>query len=502
MPASNLKSKSPVSLRVASPQEKRQRSSQNLKLNRIWAQCIKELAQFRRDRLTLALAFLLPLLTLLIFGFAIRLETKNIPLAIQDFDRSPLSRAYIERLFATNQLQPTAWSGSDPASAIDRGIAKAAIVIPPDFTRDIKAGKSSTVQVLVDGTDANNARVIQNSIQATTNFFLSTADLRSNPTQPQVRSESTDTSRNSQSQSSSAGYTGLSTSDQTQSGLSRPSLSSDNLAQTDLGGTGLSNGSRAQSSQSSSSSSSSQTQSNLSGLGSESRGQTQSTGETNPSSTRSVVARTRIWFNPGRKESLYIVPGVYAVILWIYPSLLAAVAMVREKEQGTLLQVYASSLSAAELLLGKGLAYLLVGLGEAIFIITLGSLIFRVGFAGDPTPLLVGTPVYVAVSIAFGLLIGVRASDQNSAVQAVALVGFLGALLLSGFIYPLSNIPFPLSWITNIIPARYYIEITRDSFVRGIGWIGVWFSLLMVAVLGFLLFNAARRALGRMQLPD
>lgn len=515
MPASNLKSKSLVSLRVASPQEKRRRSSQNLKLNRIWAQCIKELAQFRRDRLTLALAFLLPLLTLLIFGFAIRLETKNIPLAIQDFDRSPLSRAYIERLFATNQLQPTAWSGSDPASAIDRGIAKAAIVIPPDFTRDIKASKSSTVQVLVDGTDANNARVIKNSIQATTNFFLSTADLRSNPTQPQVRSESTDTSRNSQSQSSSAGYTGLSTSDQTQSGLSHPSLSSNNLAQTDLGGTGLSNGSRAQSSQSSSSSSSSQaqssldsglsssqTQSNLSGLGSESRGQTQSTGETNPSSTRSVVARTRIWFNPGRKESLYIVPGVYAVILWIYPSLLAAVAMVREKEQGTLLQVYASSLSAAELLLGKGLAYLLVGLGEAIFIITLGSLIFRVGFAGDPTPLLVGTPVYVAVSIAFGLLIGVRASDQNSAVQAVALVGFLGALLLSGFIYPLSNIPFPLSWITNIIPARYYIEITRDSFVRGIGWIGVWFSLLMVAVLGFLLFNAARRALGRMQLPD
>ena len=73
-------------------------------MKRIWSQCLKELAQFRRDRLTLALAFILPLMTLLIFGFAIRLETKNIPLFVQDFDLSPLSRSYIERLFATNKF--------------------------------------------------------------------------------------------------------------------------------------------------------------------------------------------------------------------------------------------------------------------------------------------------------------------------------------------------------------------------------------------------------------
>jgi ABC-2 type transport system permease protein len=472
-------------------------------MKRIWAQCIKELAQFRRDRLTVALAFLLPLLTLLIFGFAIRLETKNIPLAIQDFDISPLSRAYIERLFATNQLQPTFWSGSDPVSAINQGIAKAAVVIPPDFSRRIRSGKPSDVQVLVDGTDANNARVIQNSVQATTNFFLSTADLLPNPGQPQASSESTESGDN-QSQSSSAGDTGLSTSDQTQSSLSSLRPSSDGSTQSSSGSIdpsgdrqnqssltgdmGSSNGNQTQSSQSSLSSSGSQTQ--------------PSSGGTGPGRGPNVVARTRIWFNPGRRESLYIVPGVYAVILWIFPSLLTAVAMVREKEQGTLLQVYASSLSAAELLLGKGLAYLLVGLSEAAFIIILGSLIFRASFAGDPTPLLIGTPIYLAVSILFGLLIGIRAANQNAAVQAVALVGFLSAFLLSGFIYPLSNIPFPLSWIANIIPARYYIEITRDAFVRGIGWVGVGFSLLMIAFLGFLLFNAARRALGRMQLPD
>jgi ABC-2 type transport system permease protein len=368
-------------------------------MKRIWAQCIKELVQFRRDRLTLGLAFILPSLTLLIFGFAIRLETKNIPMIVQDFDRSPLSETYIERLFATNQFQPVRWSGDDPVKdGVDRGIARVAVIIPPDFSRRIKSSQTSSVQVLVDGTDANNARVIKNSIQATTSFFL------------------------------------------TNDGL---------LSQAEL-----------------------------------------------------IRSRTRLWFNTGRQESLYIVPGVYAVVLWIFPSLLAAIAMVREKEKGTILQVYTSSLSAAELLLGKGLAYLMVGISMALVVMGLGSLIFQVKFAGDPTPALVGTPIYLSAAVLFGLLLGVRSSSQNAAVQGVSLIGFLTAFLLSGFIYPLSNIPFPLSLVPNIVPARYFIIITRDAFVRGTGWPGVWFDMLMLIVLGLVFFNIAHRLLKRMQLPD
>ncbi len=368
-------------------------------MKRILSQCVKELLQFRRDRTTLGLAFILPLLTLLIFGFAIRLETKNIPIVVQDFDHSNLSQTYTDRLFATNQFQPVQWSGDDPVKdAVDRGIAKAVVIIPPDFSRRIKSDKEATVQVLVDGTDANNARVIKNSIQATTNFFLTNDGL-----------------------------------------ITR---------------------------------------------------------------TQPIQARVRLWFNPGRKESLYIVPGVYAVVLWVFPSLLSAIAMVREKEKGTILQVYASSLSAAELILGKTLAYLIVGLTVALVVMGLGSLIFRVGFAGDPTPLLIGTPIYLTVAVLFGILLGIRSSNQNAAVQGVSLVGFLTAFLLSGFIYPLSNIPFPLSLIPNIVPARYFIVITRDGFVRGTGWPGVWFDMLMMIVLGLLIFNLARRFLSKMQLPS
>lgn len=385
-------------------------------MKRIWAQCTKELAQFQRDRLTMALAFLLPLVTLLIYGFAIRLEVKAIPLVVQDFDQSPLSRTYVERLFATNQFKPArlgsgqwAVGGRDSFPtldsrlstldhAIDRGIAKAALVIPPDFARRIKSGKTSTFQVLVDGTDVNNALVIENSIRATTDFFCRSAGLQ-------------------------------------------------------------------------------------------------------PGSSR-VEAQVRLWFNPGRKESLYIVPGAYALILWVYPSLFTALAMTREKEQGTIIQAYASNMSAVELLLGKGLAYFLVAVGQTLFIMILGSLIFGLRLVGDPTPLLIGTLVFLMTSVLFGLFFGVRSTTQSEATQKVLSVGYLTALLLSGFVYPLSNIPFPLSLVSNLVPVRYYIELTRDAFVRGTGWSGVWSVPLVLALLGLLLFTAAWRGLRRMQLPE
>lgn len=367
-------------------------------MKRILAQCLKELNQFRRDRTSVALALILPLGILLIYGYAIRLETKNIPLSIQDFDRSFLSRSYVERLYATNQFIPAPTVNASPTTAIDRGVAQAVVVIPPDFSRQIKSQKSVEVQVLVDGTDVNNARVIQNSIRATTNFFL-----QSNHLQPK---------------------------------------------------------------------------------------------------TQKITTRTRLWFNPGRKESLYIVPGIYGVIFWVFPSMLTAIALVREKEQGTIIQVYASDLSASEWLLGKGLAYLLVALTEVLVVMGVSVVLFGLRLQVEPIPLIIATLTFLAASVSFGLLVGTRANNQTGAVQGTAIAGFLTALLLSGFIYRLENIPFPLSLISNLIPARYYILITRDAFVRGTGWAGVWYVPLIIGLIGSVIFIAATRNLRRMQLPD
>lgn len=369
-------------------------------MNRVLSQCWKELNQFRRDRLTMALAFVLPLAVLLIYGYAIRLEAKNIPLSVQDFDNSFLSRTYVERLFATNQFVPAPALDAEPTAALDRGLAKATIIIPPDFARQIKSGQPVTVQALVDGTDVNNARVIQNSLRATTQFFLRSSNLVPEQAQPPINTE------------------------------------------------------------------------------------------------------VRLWFNPGRREALYIVPGIFGVILWVFPSMLSAIALVREKEQGTIVKVYASDLSSTEWLLGKELAYLIVGLGEALVVMTVATLLFGLRVQGDPTPLLLGLLIYLSASVAFGLLVGARAGNQTGAVQGTAIAGFLTALLLSGFIYRIENIPFPLSLLSNLIPARYFIVITRDAFVRGTGWVGIWYAPLAIALIGGFFFRTATRILRPMQFPD
>jgi ABC-2 type transport system permease protein len=380
---------------------------------KILVQCEKELLQFKRDRLTVALAFLLPFLTLLIYGFAIRLESKNIPIVIQDLEQSPLSRDFAARLLVTNQLVPAKpplseqvtgrlmpWSFEE---ALGTDVAKVGIIIPPDFTKRIRANQQVQIQVLVDGSDVVNARVVANSIRGFTAFYNATHRFGANDVS-----------------------------------TSGPRITSD----------------------------------------------------------------IRIWFNPGRKESLYIVPGDLAVILGLFPAILMAISMVRETEEGNIVQVYAANLHASELLLGKWLAYLLVGLGEAIFSIGLGMIIFHLSFVGDPSPFFVGTPIFIGDTVMFGLMVGVFVTNQSAAIQMVGTSRAMLAILLSGFLYPLSNIPFPFSLFSYLVSTRYYMELIRSTFVRGSGWGGSWTLLPMMLALMLIEYWIAWHHLRPMQLSS
>jgi ABC-2 type transport system permease protein len=368
-------------------------------MKKVRAQIKKELAQFVRDRLTVALAFVLPLLSLFLFGFGVRLEMKDIPLVVQNYDNGLLSLDLIDRLYGNAQFSPHKWQGTHPIEdAINKGYARAGIVIPPDFSRQLRMGHQATFQAFVDATDVNNARVIKNSIIATTNGFMQANKL-----------------------------------------ISRTPL---------------------------------------------------------------IQPEIRLWFNPGRKESLYVVPGAIAVCLWIYPSLLAAIAMVREKEQGTILQSYASSITALELIGGKVLAYMLVALAEAAFLLLMSILCFNVFFAGDPTGYFIGILLFTFGASSFGTMIGTRSSSQGAAVQAVAMGGFITSFLLSGYLYPLRNIVFPLSLVSYVVPARWFVQLSRDCFVRGGTWIYDWYLLLILALEGFYFFAIAVKNMSRMQLKD
>src|SRR5215467_7364176 len=232
-------------------------------MKRVLAQVRKELTQLSRDKLTLALALVLPVLLLLLLSKATSLTVKDIPVAVQDLDKTPLSRSYIEAVgaslsFDVSSLPPDV----SPERALDQNLTRGALIIPPQFERDIKRGQNTEVQWLIDGTDANTANVMRGKAAAITQSF--TAQLHS-------------------------------------------------------GGMPV-----------------------------------------------AIQPEIRYWFNPGREDLKYFGPGVLAFGMALFPPLLAALALSREGELKTILQVYVSSITAFEYLLGKVIAYVIVAWAEWI----------------------------------------------------------------------------------------------------------------------------------------
>jgi ABC-2 type transport system permease protein len=164
------------------------------------------------------------------------------------------------------------------------------------------------------------------------------------------------------------------------------------------------------------------------------------------------------------------------------------------------LQVYVSSISAQEFLLGKVLAFVVVALAECVLGLLLLFTYFGVSLAGDPTPFLVATLLYAFCVAAFGTMVGAVIPSQAAAMQAVALGGFLLVFLLSGLLFPVENIPASLRWLSHLVWGRYYIEIVRDAFLQGGGWPAVWFKVLIIALIGTFFYILAWRSMRRMQL--
>jgi ABC-2 type transport system permease protein len=212
-----------------------------------------------------------------------------------------------------------------------------------------------------------------------------------------------------------------------------------------------------------------------------------------------VQASIRLWYNPGRSSKKFYGPGIFVLGLSMFPPLLASLAMAKEGEQKTILQVYVSSISAHEFLLGKILAFMVVAIGECLLMLVLLLTYFGLSLAGDPTPFIVATILYAFCVASFGIMVGAAIPSQAAAMQAVALGGFLLVFLLSGLIYPISNIPVGLRWLSNLIWGRYYMEIVRDALLQGGGWPATWYKVLEIGATGAIFYGLAWRNMRRMQ---
>jgi ABC-2 type transport system permease protein len=206
-----------------------------------------------------------------------------------------------------------------------------------------------------------------------------------------------------------------------------------------------------------------------------------------------LEGRIRVWFNPELKSKNFIIPGLTAVIMMAICSLMTALSVSREKETGTLEQLISTPISSFELLVGKLLPYLAVGVVDLALVVGAGVLIFAVPFRGSYLQLLVIALIFLIGTLSWGLFISVISKSQLQASQLAVLSAFLPSFLLSGFIYPIENMPLILQLITFVVPARYFVEILKGLFLQGVGLAVLWPQVLALVIYAVLIMNLASK---------
>ncbi len=206
-----------------------------------------------------------------------------------------------------------------------------------------------------------------------------------------------------------------------------------------------------------------------------------------------LEARVRVWFNPELKSKNFIIPGLTGVIMMAICSVMTALSVSKEKETGTLEQLISTPITSLELLLGKLLPYLAVGLVDLALVVGAGVLIFDVPFRGSYINLFITSLIFLIGSLSWGLFVSVVAKSQIQASQISVISAFLPSFLLSGFIYPIENMPVVLQALTFIVPARYFVEILKGLFLQGVGLTVLWPQVLALVVYAVLVLNLARK---------
>lgn len=206
-----------------------------------------------------------------------------------------------------------------------------------------------------------------------------------------------------------------------------------------------------------------------------------------------LEGRIRVWFNPELKSKNFIIPGLTAVIMMSITCLFTAMSVSREKETGTMEQLFSTPITSGELLVGKLLPFLALGLVDMALVVGAGVLIFHVPFRGSYLTLLFVALIFLTCTLSWGLFISVISRSQLQASQISMITALLPSFLLSGFIYPIENMPVVLQAITFIVPARYFVEILKGLFLQGVGLSVLWPQVLALALYAFVVLNIARK---------
>ena len=359
-------------------------------LTRIFSIIRKEFIQISRDPRTLAITFIMPIMQLILLGYAATNDVRNIPLAVLDQSKSQQSRALLDSFRATDyfKLAYEADSEKELARLIDGGLARTGIIIPPDYGDKTARGQAVSVAFIVDGSDP-----------AVAGGALSAATL---------------------------------------------------LGQTQSVRLQIQHVSRAASS---------------------------------VALTPAVEMRSQVWYNPDMISAYFMIPGMIGMILQTMTTLLTAVAIVRERERGTIEQLIVTPIRAWELLVGKLVPYVVIGFGDALEVLVLGTLWFHVPVRGSIGLLLGLAGLFVMTTLAIGLFVSTIARTQQEAMLTTFMT-LLPTIFLSGFFFPVAAMPQFLQWISAVIPLKYFLVIVRSILLKGVGVQLLWSETIVLAVMG------------------
>lgn len=347
--------------------------------------------QLRRDRRSLAMGFVLPVVLLILFGYAITFDVRDVKTAWLDQDGSAASRALADAFRSSGYFDLVEFPQrtADIGSLLDRGRVRVALVVPPDFGADVGSGRTAVVQAIVDGSDANTATIVLGYVQAIVQQHAASV-LPERPRPP-------------------------------------------------------------------------------------------------------VVAARRVWYNETLKSRNMIVPGLVAVIMAIIGAMLTSLTIAREWERGTMEQLAATPVSRFEVVAGKLLPYLAIGLFDVIVATALGIAIYGVPFRGSAPLLFASSLVFLIGASAGGVFISAVTRSQLLATQMAMLLTFLPSYILSGFMFAISVMPAPLQLLSSLMPARYFLVVTRGIFLKGVGIDVLWPPLVLLLVFAAVMTALATR---------
>jgi ABC-2 type transport system permease protein len=364
----------------------------------------KEFLQIARDKRTLAVLVIIPLFLLIMFGYAINLDVRNIVLGVVNLDKGSKSLKFLEEFRQTGyfDLKYQLDDINQISTLLDNNRIQAALVIPRDFTTCIIRNEPTEVQLIVDGSNANTGTTIlgymNGIVEQYSEKILKSAFLLKEGAQVAFPVED------------------------------------------------------------------------------------------NP----------RIWFNPDLRSANFLVPSLTALILLSSAVISTSLSVVREKEHGTMEQLIVSPIRPFALIVGKTIPYMLISMADAGGILLAGDVLFGVTIKGSIPMFFLMTLIFLLCSLGIGLLLSTVTGSQQEAFMLASTVTLLPSFVLSGFIFPIRNMPVLIQAITYLIPTRYFLVILRSIILKGAGISSYWQEVVGLVILAGATISASSiRIMGR-----